>query len=158
MTWPATLPPSCYIQEIVLWRISRECLHVCTQLFQLVVEDPGLLYPGLPQCGQAGLVQHTYFPSSLCWHPLYLTFMYLSEREVGSWTLTAQLWCSGRLAKPHMPDFCNLFARPVFMSMLIVGSAVVQLYLPDFERLLFCWWCLASLWVCLKTLPRMFFG
>ncbi len=27
----------------------------------------------------------------------------------------------------HMHDFCNLFARPVFMSMLIVGSAMVQL-------------------------------
>lgn len=72
----------------------------------------------------------------------YLTFMpsSLPPRWSESWTLPAQPGCSGWLAKPHMPDFCNLFARPVFMSMLIVGSAVVQLYLLDFERLLFGVW------------------
>lgn len=41
--------------------------------------------------------------------------------------LDARFWIR-RLAPPNlqMHGFCNLLARPVFMSMLIVGSATVQ--------------------------------
>lgn len=111
----------------------------------------------MAQCSPAGLIQADLFPqlptlvSCFTWPSCPPVCPRERERDVDSWTLTAQPGYSGWLAKPHMPDFCNLFARPVFMSMLIVGSAVVQLYLLDFERLLFCSRCLASLWVCLKT-------
>lgn len=128
------------VKEIVPERISKVALRVFNQ--QMACLHPAVLAPG----GGPGLCVSWLAPvypsraySNWLVSPfphagvlLYLTFIpshsAWRERE----TSVARPWLASLgtavgWRNLHMHDFCNLFARPVFMSMLIVGSAMVQL-------------------------------
>lgn len=79
-------------------------------------------------CGQVPvLLEEASFVPASSPFVISVVFLTLTILRRGKRGRDGRFWIR-RLAQPNlqMHGFCNLLARPVFMSMLIVGSATVQ--------------------------------